>query len=242
MTEQLPPAIIFDMDDTILSDDEAAEKCWRRVCHDMSQRIPVEDPEELTGVLQEIRRWYWADPDRIRQGSLDLGRARLELLSLAFDRYGIDDEALMQDMSDAYQKLKSATVELIPGALDTLQSLLDAGARLGLITNGDAAGQRGKVVKAGLEPYFESILIAGEFGAAKPDPRVFRHTLEMLNVSPQEAWMVGDNLYADVGGAQAVGIHGIWVDWRGNGLPENTPAIPDRIVRSIVELSPTGRV
>ena len=240
MIEHLPTAIIFDMDDTILSDDEAAEKCWRRACHDMSHRIPVPDVEELTSCIQEYRRWYWSDPDRIRRGSLDLGRARLELLSMVFDRYGIDDDEMKQDLSDAYQKLKSATVELIPGALDTLQALRDSGVGLGLITNGDARGQRGKFVKAGLEPYFESVQIAGEFGVAKPDPRIFIRTLEELGVSPDEAWMVGDNLYADVGGAQAVGIHGIWVDWRGNGLPDNTPAIPDRIIRSIVELNPTG--
>ena len=32
MTTDRPKAIIFDMDDTILSDDEAAEKCWRQTC------------------------------------------------------------------------------------------------------------------------------------------------------------------------------------------------------------------
>ena len=236
MTTDLPKAIIFDMDDTILSDDEAAEKCWRQVCNEMVHRIQVGTPDELTDTIQELRRWYWADPERIRRGSLDLNRARWELLSLAFDRYGIDDDVLKEEMSVAYQKLKSAAVQLIPGALDTLQSLRDRGARLGLITNGDASGQRAKVEKAGLEPYFQSVLIAGEFGVAKPDPRVFRHTLDCLGVSPGESWMVGDNLYADVGGAQAVGIYGIWIDWRGNGLPDNTPAIPDRIIRSILEL------
>ena len=238
MTTDLPKAIIFDMDDTILSDDEAAEKCWRQVCNEMFHRIQVGTPEELAMTIQELRRWYWADPERIRRGSLDLTRARWELLSMAFDQYGIDD-VLKEDMSVAYQQLKSAAVQLIPGALDTLQSLRDRGVTLGLITNGDASGQRAKVEKAGLEPYFQSVLIAGEFGVAKPDPRVFAHTLDCLGVSPGEAWMVGDNLYADVGGAQAVGIYGIWIDWRGNGLPENTPAIPDRIIRSILELNLT---
>ena len=239
MTTARPKAIIFDMDDTILSDDEAAEKCWRQVCNEMFHRIQIGTPDELTAVIQELRRWYWADPERIRRGSLDLTRARWELLTLAFDRYGLDDDRLKEEMSAAYQKLKSATVELIPGALDTLQALRDSGIRLGLITNGDAQGQRAKVEKAGLEPFFESILIAGEFGVAKPDPRVFHHTLDNLHVCPSEAWMVGDNLYADVGGAQAVGIYGIWIDWRGNGLPDNTPAIPDRIIRSILQLNPT---
>ncbi len=49
--------------------------------------------------------------------------------------------------------------------------------------------------------------------------------------------MVGDNLVFDVGGAQAVGMHGVWVDMRGRGLPEAPVAVPDRIVTSIAELA-----
>ena len=30
----------------------------------------------------------------------------------------------------------------------------------------------------------------------------------------------------------------VWVDFRGKGLPEDSPICPDRIVRSIVELIP----
>ena len=240
MTTDLPPAIIFDMDDTILSDDKAAEKCWRQVCADMWDRIQSGTPEQFLADITEIRRWYWADPDRIRKSSLNLALARRELLSMAFERHGIMDDTLLEEMSEAYQKLKAATIELIPGALDTLRSLRSSGIRLGLITNGDAAGQRAKVQKAGLEPLFDSILVAGEFGAAKPDPRVFLHTLERLHAESHEAWMVGDNLYADIGGAQGVGIKGVWVDWRGNGLPENSPSIPDRTIRSIVELNPAN--
>ena len=89
-----------------------------------------------------------------------------------------------------------------------------------------------------MSPLFEHILIAGEFGVAKPDPSVFNHTLTQLKVTADDAWMVGDNLYADVRGAQAVGIYGVWVDWRGSGLPANTPAVPDRTIRSVVELNP----
>ena len=240
MTEQLPPAIIFDMDDTILSDDKAAEKCWRQVCNDMWDRIQSGTPEGFIADITEIRRWYWADPERIRRSSLNLALARRELLSMAFERHGIEDDELLEEMSAVYQKLKAATIEVIPGALDTLRTLRSSGIRLGLITNGDAAGQRAKVQKAGLEPLFDSTLVAGEFGVAKPDPRIFLHTLDLLQAKPHEAWMVGDNLYADIGGAQAVGIQGIWVDWRGNGLPDNTPTIPYRTIQSIVELNPAN--
>ena len=240
MITDLPPAIIFDLDDTILSDDKAAERCFRQVCDEMFHRFQPVSPEELLADITEIRRWYWADPERIRRGSLNLALARRELLSIAFERHGIEDDDLLEEMTDAYQKLKAATIEIIPGALDTLRSLRSGGIRLGLITNGDAAGQRAKVQKAGLEPLFDSTLVAGEFGVAKPDPQIFLHTLERLQAEAHEAWMVGDNLYADIGGAQAVGIKGVWVDWRGNGLPDNTPAVPYRTIQSIVELNPAN--
>ena len=48
--------------------------------------------------------------------------------------------------------------------------------------------------------------------------------------------MTGDNLYFDVGGAQDLGILGIWVDWRGTGLPADATVKPDRTVRYISEL------
>ena len=236
MTEHLPPAIIFDMDDTILSSDESAGKCWRQVSHDFSHRLEIDDFENLSAGILEIDRWFWADPERNRRGGEDLLKARRDVLSMAFDRYGIEGEVLLDEMAAAFQQLKTATIELFPGALDALHSLCSQGVKLGLITNGNALGQRTKVKGAGLEPIFDNILIEGEFGVGKPDPQVFHHTLAQLGIGPEDAWMVGDNLVNDVGGAQAVGICGVWVDWRGDGLPENSPVTPDRTIRSIVEL------
>ena len=236
MLSELPPAIIFDMDDTILSDDKALERCWHQVCHGRAQHIPARSPDELVADILEIQRWSLADPEQNRRFAIDPRRAPYEILCTAFERYSIVDEALAEEMARAFLKLKSATIELVPGALDTLRSLRNCDTKLGLITNGGADVQRAKVRKAGLEPLFNCILVAGEFGAAKPDPRVFNHTLEQMQVEPSDAWMVGDNLVNDVGGAQAVGIYGVWVDWRGRGLPDDSTVKPDRIIGSIVEL------
>ena len=236
MTTDRPKAIIFDMDDTILSDDEAAEKCWRQTCDSFGSRIKGATNDVLLAMIMEIRRFYWTDFEFIRLIGLNLRDARLEILTTAFSRLSIEDAPLANEMTDSFMALKSATVELVPGVLDTLAQLRREGVRLALITNGPAQEQRKKIKYARLEPLFESILIEGEFGIGKPDPRVFHHTLERLNVQPEETWMVGDNLVGDVGGAQAVGIYGVWVDWRGSGLPEDSTVTPDHTIRSIVEL------
>jgi putative hydrolase of the HAD superfamily len=123
-----------------------------------------------------------------------------------------------------------------PGALDTLQRLCGQGIRLALITNGNADLQRRKINRFGLEPYFDYILVEGEFGVGKPDARVYQHVLEQLKVKPNQAWMIGDNLEWDVVAPQRLGIFGVWNDFARKGLPESSTVQPDRIIHTITEL------
>jgi len=62
------------------------------------------------------------------------------------------------------------------------------------------------------------------------------HFAGCQHVSVDEAWMIGDNLEYDIKAAQKLGVFGIWVDWRGKGLPESTNIQPDRIIQTIAEL------
>jgi putative hydrolase of the HAD superfamily len=117
-----------------------------------------------------------------------------------------------------------------------LQRLCGQGIRLALITNGNADLQRRKINRFGLEPYFDYILVEGEFGVGKPDARVYQHVLEQLKVKPNQAWMIGDNLEWDVVAPQRLGIFGVWNDFARKGLPESSTVQPDRIIHTITEL------
>jgi putative hydrolase of the HAD superfamily len=132
--------------------------------------------------------------------------------------------------------MRLETLELFPEAAETLDKFKDMGVRMALLTNGDSYSQRYKIDKFGLEKYFEIILVEGELGFGKPDKRVYEKAMIELEIAYGDAWMVGDNLEWDVKGAQDVGIHGIWVDFRKQGLPRNSTVIPDRIVYDISEL------
>ena len=123
-----------------------------------------------------------------------------------------------------------------PGAIETLLRLRMANIRLGLITNGDAEGQRAKIERFSLAGYFDHIQIEGEFGIGKPDERAYRNALSELGAEPSEAWMVGDNLDADIRGAQQVGIYAVWVDAQGSGLPDGATVRPDMTIGSLSDL------
>ena len=83
-------------------------------------------------------------------------------------------------------------------------------------------------------------MIEEEFGAGKPDERVYLHALVQLDSRPDETWMIGDNLDWEVAAPQRLGIVGIWHDFRGRGLPAGSTVRPDRIVRSLREVLQVG--
>lgn len=54
--------------------------------------------------------------------------------------------------------------------------------------------------------YFEEIIISGEVGVDKPDPKIFEFLFEKNNLSPEEILYVGDS-EEDYLGAKAAGTH-----------------------------------
>ena len=234
MVDSLPKAILLDLDSTILAYGDP-EECWKEVCQRFAPAVNVSVGEVLAAI-GAARDWYWSNPDRHRRGRLDLLATRREIVSVAFRRIGIDAPDVASELADAYAEMREGRARPFPGAVDTLKHFRRSGVRLALVTNGAADMQRGKIARFGLAGYFDHILIEGEFGLGKPDERVFRHVLSRLNVAPREAWMVGDDLERDVAGAQKVGLLAIWVDWQGGGLPESSPVVPDRIIRTLSEL------
>ena len=236
MPSSLPGAILMDLDDTILAYDIVANKVWLEVCTEFAEQIGEITPQQLAASIDEFRQWYWADPERHRKARLNLAPVRRDVVDGGFRRLGVEPPEVAAEIGNAYADRREQEIRLFPGALETLQSLKDAGVRMALVTNGSASSQRPKIERFSLEGYFQHILIEGEFGAGKPSPRVYRHALGQIGAEASEAWMVGDNLEWEVAAPQRLGIMGVWHDWRGRGLPTGSSVRPDRIIRSLPEL------
>ena len=80
-----------------------------------------------------------------------------------------------------------------PGELRRVARVYVWGRWLAVVTNGARDLQRDKLQTTGLEDHFDAIAVSGELGVAKPDPTIFRHTLDMLGVAPTRVWHVGDS-------------------------------------------------
>jgi putative hydrolase of the HAD superfamily len=112
----------------------------------------------------------------------------------------------------AYYRFSESQWQPVPDVHSTLQTLRVAGYRLGLISNNpDAAHARRLIAAAKLESYFDPIVLSAEAGVRKPNPALFRRVLDAWNQPPEQCVVIGDNLGADILGAQLTGLRHVWV-------------------------------
>ncbi|MFC4531633.1 HAD family hydrolase [Sphaerisporangium dianthi] len=60
----------------------------------------------------------------------------------------------------------------------------------------------------GWEHYFDQIVISGEVGMRKPEPRIFHHALGLVGLRPHECVFI-DDIEANIVAARALGIVGL---------------------------------
>lgn len=230
-------AILFDLDDTLISFNGVAGQAWEICCAEFlranAHGIPL---DRLLNEIHTTRRWYWGDPARHKTGRENIEAARREVVRHALQVLGIADEALVCALADHYSATQKRLMYRFPSTLAVLGALVRNGYRLALLTNGTSEGQREKLARFALEPYFEHILIEQEVGFGKPDLRIYEHARQLLGLRCEDLWMVGDNLVWDVRAPQSLGIFSVWYDAQQTGLPAEPDAVPDAEIRDLSEL------
>jgi putative hydrolase of the HAD superfamily len=228
-------AVFFDLDDTLVAFDAVTEPSWRRVCADYCACTPGADPARLYTTIRELSSRYWSDPERHRIGRLDIVAARKAFVRDAFSTLGLP-AADAEELAVTYSRVRTENMYLLPGARQTLEALGARGMKMTLITNGDSEGQRAKIQRFDLGRYFAAILIEGELGFGKPDPRVYKAALSAAGVPPRNAVMVGDNPDWDVKPAAAEGIGTVWIDRGAFVDPRPRGIVPDWTISGIGDL------
>ena len=104
-------------------------------------------------------------------------------------------------------------VQLYEEALGILQ-LLSTRYTLGALTNGNA-----DIYKTDAGEYFDFAFLAQDIGASKPHPDMFEAALRHSGVTASQIVHVGDDPDHDIRGAQAVGMHTVWLNNRERPWP-----------------------
>ena len=240
----LPPAILIDLDDTILSAYGRPDIAWNTVATEFAPDLAPLSPEQVAIAIVDSGRKFWATAEPAWR--LKLADARHEVVRAGFSALAAAGHTapsleIASRLADRYTAYREEEMFVFPGAHDAIDALKAHGVKLALVTNGAAGIQRAKVERFALTHRFDHIQIEGEHGFGKPDDRAYHHAMQALGVTAPETWMVGDNLEWEVEVPQRLGIYAIWMDVHGEGLPQGSRVKPDRIIRSLAELLPVNQ-
>ena len=152
--------------------------------------------------------------------------------------YGDVPENTLRNALDQLFAITQTNWYLEEDTIPTLQKLEEDGYRMGIISNaGDDQDVQQLARRFGITRYFDFILTSAACSYRKPHQRIFELALSNWYFLPSEAVMVGDNLDADVRGAQNVGLSAIWLSRRaGEPTEEQRTIQPDASLSSLSEL------
>jgi putative hydrolase of the HAD superfamily len=122
-------------------------------------------------------------------------------------------DAAADGLSASYIDQYLAACELYSDVKPALAQL--ASYPMGIISNGERSQQLHKLLKTGIDHYFDQLTLSGECGVAKPAPGIFELACHSMGVSPSQAIYVGDRRDVDAEAARSAGMHGIWLDRSG---------------------------
>ena len=211
--------VFFDLDHTLWDFDKNSALAFQDVFKKEDISISVED---FLAVYMPINFKYWElyRNDAVSKEDLRYGRLKDSFDSLKFETTDVTINAIANNYIEYlpnHNHLLQDTVEV----LDYLAGKYE----LHIITNGFQEVQHKKMSNSGILKYFQTITTSEEAGVKKPHPYIFEKALEKGNASPERSVMIGDNLEADIIGAEQFGLKVIHLDPLENDSNHSFPKI-----------------
>mgnify|MGYP001363845352 CR=1 FL=1 len=125
---------------------------------------------------------------------------------LLLDYAGKIDHKILSAGIVSYRKEREANLIPYPHVSLTLVKLIKMGIKLGIVSDAPAKEAWLRLSYLNLQHFFDHIITFEDTGERKPSPAPFKKMLNLLNVNPEEAIMVGDWAERDMVGAAKVGM------------------------------------
>lgn len=253
-------AIMFDLDDTLLWDEKSIEKAFEATCKIATDKYNIE-PEQLEASVRSAAEApyrtndtyefvsnigigtfesFWGEFtdegkefEKLRNMQADY---RMTAWSEGLKALGIDDKELASELATTFPNERRKHIYLYEETLEVLNQLKD-NYKLLMLTNGAPSLQHEKLsLSPELSPYFDHIVISGEFGEGKPEPAIFEHSINLLEVDKNETIMVGNNPNSDILGATRTGIDSIWINHHNETIEDVTPTYEVKRLKDIIRI------
>ncbi len=216
-------SIFFDLDDTLYDRSDPFRKAFLIWYPDRTDTA---------------RAAYWACEKRGNEVFLPSQRGEITMDEMYIYRYqkGLADVGIRITPEEAlaFQELyRERQQEILPGegVPELLDFCCEHFCHVGLITNGPAEKQKGKIRTLGLNRWIpeELMLISGVLKIDKPDPEIFHMAEKRADSGPEQMIYVGDSIANDIRPAQALGWKTVFLN-RKSVSSESEDLHPDLVL------------
>ena len=194
-------AIVFDLDDTLISERDYIKSGFKYVSKIISDRYKLDNNE----VYEVMRELFKESPKNVFNRVLDNFNIKYK-----------KEEVLY--LVKEYREHKP-NIEFYKDVIPTINKLRNNGYKLGIITDGYKETQNKKIDVLNCKTLFDEIIITDELGKEywKPHERSYKLMSKKLNVDLSEMVYIGDNEAKDFVTANLLGVKTIRIE-RINGI------------------------
>jgi 2-haloacid dehalogenase len=156
-----------------------------------------DDPEEMESFLAEVTTAEW-------NAQQDAGRPWAEAVELLAAEYP-ERRELIEVFHRRWPEMLAGE---IPGSVTVLAELRAMDVRLVALSNWSAEMFPVALARFDFLSWFEGIVISGEVGVNKPDPRIFEQLIQKFEIEPATAVFIDDSP-ANIEAASRLGFRAI---------------------------------
>lgn len=194
-------AVIFDLDNTICNSTEVIEDILRRIFIKHLKYFPNKNVDDLISINIKTFEKLISDPN------VPLSAAIIRVWFEVFEQLQIKPPLkIILRLIEYIRSEAIKKVRLIDGVSELMDYLKSKDIKIAVLTNGIFIDQANKLVKLKLDSFVDYLVTSDMCAADKPDPKIFKYLLNKMDVSENQVLMIGDDIVADIKGANDLGI------------------------------------
>ena len=211
--------IFFDLDHTLWDFEKNSALTFEKIFK--LNNIDV-DLDRFLEIYVPINFRYWK---LYREEKIDKGSLRYGRLNDAFNLVNIKvKSSMIHKLSEDYITYLSTFNHLFDGTIEILEYLY-VKYKLHIITNGFKEIQQGKLNNANIDKYFVTVTNSEMVGVKKPNPKIFKHALNMAMAKEENSIMIGDNYEVDILGALNIGLDAIYFNYHDDSFEDGVKEV-----------------
>ena len=221
--------LFIDLDDTVYDFSAASEESFCETYELLQYGRFFDSFEHYLSIYKPYNLELWRIYGEGKITKEELNKRRY---SYPLECVGIHD----QELADTFCKEALSRIPtkgpLMPGAIELLEYLRPK-YRMFILSNGFKELQSRKMHAAGIDKYFDELILSEDLGVNKPNRELYDYALQKTGSTLEESLMIGDMFETDITGAANIGMEQIYYNPKGK---QGHPFVPTYEVRHLLEI------